>query len=87
MRHLDQPAVGDGFIVQDSYFSLLRERRIQFLDVARGFASIANTLRTLRGENDRLRRMREAIQDLSFDELDDFDEEHDIDGIDMDDHY
>lgn len=69
------PGVSDGFIVQDSYFSLLRARHVQFLDIMRGYTSISTTLRSLRRENTRLRRMREAIEDEDFEELDQLDEE------------
>lgn len=79
--------IGDGYIVQDPYFSLLHARRIQFFDVGRGYASIASTLRTLRGENERLMRLRQAIQDLNHDEFDDFDEDHDLDDFGMHDLY
>jgi hypothetical protein len=71
------PGVNDGFIAQDAYFTLLRAKRVQFLDITRGYASIATTLRRLRNENERLRRMREAIQDEDFAELDDLDEGED----------
>lgn len=81
------PGVSDDFIVQDSYFSLLRERGIQFLDISRGYTSIAHTLRALRSENDRLKRMKRAIQELDFDDLDDFDEEDDFDELEMNDIY
>jgi hypothetical protein len=73
------PGVNDGFIVQDPYFALLRAKRVQFLDIARGYDSIATTLRNLRNENERLRRVREAIQDEDFEELDDLDEGDDGD--------
>ena len=82
------PGVNDGFIAQDPYFTLLLAKRVQFLDVMRGYASIATTLRSLRDENERLRRMREAIQDENFDELDDLDEgEDDEDVLEMNDIY
>lgn len=80
------PGVSDGFIVQDPYFSLLRAKRVQFSDMMRGYASIATTLRTLRTENERLRRMREAIQDADFEELDDLDADEQA-GFDMDEIY
>lgn len=64
----------DDFISQEPYFGLLRAKRVQFLDLTRGYASMSTTLRRLRDENIRLRRMREAIQDKDFDDLDDFDE-------------
>ncbi len=71
------PGVNDGFITRDPYFALLQARRIQFLDIGRGYTSIATTLRNLRNENERLKRMREAIEDEDFDDLDDLDENED----------
>jgi hypothetical protein len=68
------PGANDRFILQDPYFNLLRTHRIQFLDISRGYTSISTTLRALRNENIRFRRIREAILDEDFDELDDFDE-------------
>lgn len=67
----------DNFIMQDDYFSLLRIKRVQFLNISRGYTSIDATLRTLRGENERMRRMREAFQEDGFDDFDDlgFEEE------------
>jgi hypothetical protein len=82
------PGVNDGFIAQDPYFTLLLAKRVQFLDVKRGYASIATTLRSLRNENERSRRMREVIQDEDFDGLDDLDEgENDEDVAEMIDIY
>lgn len=75
--------ISDGFITQDPYFSLLRAKRVQFLDITRGYSSILVTLRSLRGENMRLRRMREAIQDEDFNELDQLDkgEHEDVEDV------
>ncbi|MEH2626071.1 hypothetical protein V1292_004126 [Bradyrhizobium sp. AZCC 1719] len=78
------PGVNDGFIVHDSYFALLRAKRVQFLDISRGYASIATILRSLRNQNERVRRMREAIEEVDFDDLDHLDEgeeEEDIVGM------
>ncbi|TXN21916.1 RNA-directed DNA polymerase [Methylobacterium sp. WL9] len=66
------PEVDDGFIVGDAYFKFLRTRRVQFLDLRKGYASISTTLRRLREENMRLMRLREAIQDEDTEEFDDF---------------
>jgi hypothetical protein len=68
------PGVSDGFIVQDPYFKLIRAKRVQFLDIARGYDSIATILRSLRNENEHLRRLREAMEDEDFEEFDDLDE-------------
>ena len=67
----------DDFITSEPYFCLLRAKRIQFFDVLRGHNSIQSTLRDLRNENLRLRRMREAIQDDNSGELNLLDEDED----------
>lgn len=81
------PGVRDDFITNDPYFALLRAKRVQFLDIARGFTSIATTLRNRRSENERARRMREAIQDedsRNLDVFEDGEEEKDIfDDVDL----
>lgn len=73
------PGVSDAFITNDEYFGLLRARRVQFLDVARGYSSIATTLRGLRNENDRLRRLRDALRNEDPDDIDFFDIDIEID--------
>jgi len=70
------PGVTSAFLEQDSYFSALYSRKVHFLNIDNGFTSITTTLRTLRGDNDRIRRVR-------TDFLDDF--EVDIDEYDDDD--
>jgi hypothetical protein len=82
------PGFNDNFITQDPYFGLLRAKRVQFFDVARGYDSMSTTLRRLRNENTRRRRLREAIQEENFDEFDELDEgEDESDGSDDDDNY
>lgn len=61
----------DDFIIQDPYFTLLHARRVRFLDITHGYVSIATTLHSLRGENARLRRLREALQDEDLDDFED----------------
>ncbi len=73
--------VDDSFIVNEPYFSLLRAKRVQFLDIDRGYDSIATSLRGLRNENERLRRMRAAIWDEDFDALNEFDQDQDEEEI------
>jgi len=58
---------------QDPYFTLLKTKRVQFLDITRGYVSIAMTLRGLRNENEHLRRLCEALQNEDFDDLDELD--------------
>jgi len=69
------PGANETFIVQDQYFSLLSAKRVQFLAIERGYASVAATLRTLRDTNERMQRLRQAIQDAADEELDDFDDD------------
>jgi hypothetical protein len=54
------PGVSDDYVAEDPYFSLLRRRRVHFFDIARGYSSVAAVLRSLRRDNDRLRRLREV---------------------------
>lgn len=68
------PGCTDDFITRDAYFSLLRAKRVQFLDITRGYNSLTATLRSLRNENVLRRRIMEAIQDGDFDEFDELDE-------------
>jgi hypothetical protein len=69
------PGAGDAFIVQDEYFSLLRAKRVRFLAIERGYASMSATLRALRDANERRQRLREAMRDTDENELDDFDDD------------
>ncbi len=55
--------------------------RVQFLDIKRGYTSIAMTLRSLRNENERIRRMRKAIQDEDFEDIEDMDDDAGDDDI------
>jgi hypothetical protein len=68
------PTASATFIEQDEYFSLLLKRGVRFLSVENGFTSIGNTLRGLRDENSRLKRVRDKFADgfeIDIDELDD----------------
>lgn len=56
------PGASDAFILSDPYFSLLHSKKIRFLDIDRGYSSVTSVLRGLRQENERLRRLREALQ-------------------------
>jgi hypothetical protein len=71
------PLTNTAFIQQDAYFSLLYAKDVHFLAIDNGFSSISSTLRSLRGDNDRRRRMRDDFID-DFDlTLDEFDDEED----------
>lgn len=67
------PGTGSTFIDNDPYFSLLKAKRVQFLDVTRGFESISTILSLRRSENERNRLLRTMIGSEDFDELDDYD--------------
>ncbi|WP_421994442.1 RNA-directed DNA polymerase [Reyranella sp.] len=73
------PGVNGDFITQDPYFSLLRAKDVHFLEISRGYTSIALTLRGLRSDNQGLQRLREAIEDENFDDLQDLDNDDDED--------
>lgn len=62
------------FIEQDRYFSHLFKRGVRFLSVENGLTSIESTLRGLRDENSRLKRVRDGFAEdfeIDIDELDD----------------
>jgi hypothetical protein len=70
------------FIEQDPFLSLLIAKNIRFLAIDSGFTSISTTLRSLRGDNDRMRRLRDDFIDdfdLTVDEFDDEEEEFEED--------
>lgn len=71
------PVPSTAFIEADPYFALLQARKIRFLSITTGFASINTTLRSLRGDNVRLQRVRDDfLDDFTF-ELDEFDNDDD----------
>lgn len=71
------PVPSTAFIEADPYFALLQARKIRFLSVATGFTSINTTLRSLRGDNVRLQRVREDFGDDFTFEVDEFDDDED----------
>lgn len=69
-----RPRANAAFIERDPVFSLLYAKKVRFLAIDNGFASMATTLRSLRGDNDRIRRLRDDFIDdfeVSVDEFDD----------------
>lgn len=71
------PVPSTAFIEADPYFALLQARKIRFLSIATGFTSINTTLRSLRGDNVRLQRVRDDfLEDFTF-ELDELDDDND----------
>lgn len=76
------PGVTSHFLQQDTYFSQLYRRKVSFLDLQQGFGSFATTLRTLRNENDRTRRVRSDFLedfDVDIEDYDDDDYEDEVD--------
>jgi hypothetical protein len=76
------PGASDAFITMDDYFSALHAKKVRFLEVERGFTSIAATMKTLRSANERLERLRAAISNDDQDDLDEFEEYDEEDGDD-----
>lgn len=71
------PAPSTAFIEADPYFAPLQARKIRFLSIATGFTSINTTLRSLRGDNVRLKRVHDDfLDDFTF-ELDELDDDND----------
>lgn len=71
------------FIERDPFFSLLINKRIRFLAVDRGFTSISTTLRSLRGDNERMNRLRaDFVEDFDL-TVDEFDEEEEFEENDV----
>ncbi len=67
------PVPSTAFIEADPYFALLHDRKIRFLSMSEGFTSMNTTLRALRGDNVRLRRVHDDfLDDFTF-ELDELD--------------
>lgn len=78
------------FIEQDEYFSLLLNRNVRFLIIEQGLSSMQSTLRGLRSENSRLRRVREEFAEdfeIEIDELDDDTDKDDTDEDEEDESY
>jgi hypothetical protein len=68
------PGANSTFIEQDSFFSLLHAKKVRFLVVDTGFTSMATTLKSLKNDNDRMRRLRREFSDdfeFGTEELDD----------------
>lgn len=72
------PSRSTAFIEADPYYSLLHARKVRFLSIESGFTSINTTLRSLRGDNMRLQRVRDDfLDDFTFD-LDELDDDADF---------
>ncbi|OCI97024.1 reverse transcriptase [Rhizobium sp. AC27/96] len=69
------PSVNSAFLLQDPYFALLFSRRVSFLNVERGFTSMATTIQSLRNDNDRFRRVREDFLDGFDVDIEDYDDD------------
>jgi hypothetical protein len=73
------PVPSTAFIEANPYFAPLHAKNIRFLSIATGFTSINATLRSLRGDNVRLQRIRNDFLDDFMFELDELDDETDYD--------
>lgn len=65
------PRKSNSYIINDDYFGPLYNRHVKFLDIERGYDSIATTMRTLRNENERLDRLSHAILEGTEQDFDD----------------
>lgn len=86
------PGINTAFVEQDPYFSLLFAKRVSFLRIEKGFESVANTIRSLRNENERINRVRtDFLEDFTVNiedyDDDDFEESFEVDTADSDDGY
>lgn len=71
------PNSAAGFIQNDQFFSSLFSRKVSFLSIDSGFNSIATTLRSRRGDNLRMKQLRDDyLNDFDFD-LEEFDGDED----------
>jgi hypothetical protein len=77
------PGVSSTFIEQDSFFCFLHAKKVRFLVVDTGFTSMATTLKSLKNDNDRMRRLRREFSDdfefgtEEFDDTEDYDTSED----------
>lgn len=80
------PGINSDFLQNDTYFSLLKAKNVSFFDVGKGFESMAGTMRALRNDNERIRRVREDFLedfDVDIEDVDDEDDdqhEHEYEG-------
>ncbi|MBX4958020.1 MULTISPECIES: RNA-directed DNA polymerase [Rhizobium] len=69
------PGINTAFVEQDPYFSPLFAKRVSFLRIENGFASVANTIRSLRDENERISRVRsDFLEDFTVN-IEDYDDD------------
>ena len=71
------PIPSTAFIEADPYFAALHAKKVRFLSIDTGFTSIGSTLRSLRGDNARLQRVRDDFLDDFMFELDELDDDTD----------
>jgi hypothetical protein len=77
------PGANSTFIEQDSFFCLLHGKKVRFLMVDTGFTSMATTLKSLKNDNDRMKRLRREFSDdfefgtEEFDDTEDYDNSED----------
>lgn len=79
VRHNLRPIESADFVSQNAFFKPLLAKRVSFLSIENGFASISSTLRERRGENARLNwLLNDFVEDFQIDTdefEDDFDDE------------
>lgn len=71
------PIPSTAFIEADPYFATLHAKKVRFLSIDTGFTSISTTLKSLRGDNARLQRVRDDFLDDFMFELDELDDDTD----------
>ncbi|TAZ42059.1 RNA-directed DNA polymerase [Rhizobium ruizarguesonis] len=69
------PGIDTAFVEQDPYFSPLFAKKVSFLRIENGFGSVANTIQSLRSENERINRVRtDFLQDFTVN-IEDYDDD------------
>lgn len=76
------PMPSSTFIETDPFFARLYAKKVRFLSISSGFTSINTTLRSLRGDNARLRRVHDDFLDDFAIDLDDLDDDTDYEAED-----
>jgi hypothetical protein len=76
------PTPSPAFIEADPFFTRLYAKKVRFLSISSGFTSFNTTLRSLLGDNARLRRVHDDFLDDFAIELDDLDDDADYEAED-----
>lgn len=79
------PVGNSDFVENNPFFSPLLNKKISFLAIDEGFTSVASVLRSRRGENSRLQRLRlDFLSDFEFETVEFDDDFDDLDDQDVD---